>query len=111
MIQKGGYFCAGNDDFKVWGKRGYMPGLQAISRTPSLGRVQHAVRPLLRPADSFGQAVEACAGSAAGGDNHAPRKPIQGGCFAGAEGAGCELSQAEKTILASVWREPMSWEV
>lgn len=77
----------------------------------ALGWVQHTVRPLLRPADSFGPAHQGNAGRDVCSAGHArAAHTYQGDHSGGAEGEGCALSWAERAVLVRVRNEPMSWE-
>lgn len=83
---------------------------QGISRA-DMGWLQHVVRPLLCSPGAVGAPPAARTRGDAGLHSPARGRAYQGGCFAGAEGDGCELSESEKRVLARVWCEPMSWEV
>ena len=76
----------------------------------ALGWLRHTVRPLLRAAGALGAAGPRAPGGDAVRDCPAARKPYQGGCFRGPEGAGCGLSRVELAIFIRVKHEPMSWE-
>lgn len=91
-----------------------MPPLRATPATcgdgDAMGWMRHVVRPLLCPPGALRSPA------AHGARGHAVlHRPSQGsaytgGCFAGPEGAGCALSEAEQRIGRWVGGEPMSWE-
>lgn len=67
-----------------------MRELPAIDNTAALGWLQHTVRPLLRPVDSFGPANAGCARGNVRGDCPAPADlAIEGSGVAGAAAARC----------------------
>lgn len=91
-----------------------MQQLQPAQTTPcsrlDLGWLHHVVLPLLRPTGAQRAPTAFGAGSHAVLHRPAPRRTYTGGCFAGAEGAGCELSAEELRVAEWVGNGPMSWE-
>lgn len=92
-----------------------MQQLHTTQSAPSggsdVGWLCHVVRPLLRRAGAQRPPTARGAGSHAVLHRPAYRRAYTGGCFAGDEGAGCELSLDEQRIAMWVGSEPASWEV
>lgn len=87
---------------------------QEATSTPYSGAggcLRHVVLPLLRPSRAPRAASAHDAESHAVLHRPSPSRTYSGGCFAGAEGDGCALSEHEQRIAAWVGDGPMSWEV
>lgn len=92
-----------------------MQQLHTTQRAPhgghDLGWLHHVVRPLLRRTGAQRAPIACGTGSHAVLHRPSPGRAYSGGCFAGAEGAGCELSAEELRVAEWVGNEPASWEV
>ena len=72
--------------------------MQPVKNNAAQRWVQHVVRPLLRPTGSLCAAIAADANSDARRHRQIQGRAYTGQCFAGPEGMGCSLSEAEQII-------------